>query len=190
MKGVGTRRRIVITFLAVGFILASLSPVFADEIDRIREKCEELAAKVEGARYDALGMGEKSQMDRVHRDYAYLLGSQKVEQVAELVAEVTDPAEKALQQQSEQRAQIDNAQPHQGRRQQGHQEQAGSPVKKGRKPPQGPAGRTARSGRGHRRRAHATESGSLRVCMSSRCQTSRTRAPAIGRSARAAIPLF
>ncbi|MBU1701525.1 MAG: hypothetical protein KJ970_12260 [Candidatus Eisenbacteria bacterium] len=98
MNGVGKMRRIGMTFLALGLLLAMVGSVSAEEIDRIREKCEELASKVEGAWYEALGMGGKSQMDRVHRDYAYLLGTVKVQQVAGLVAKVTDPAERARQQ--------------------------------------------------------------------------------------------
>jgi hypothetical protein len=72
----------------------------ADEIDRIREKAEELASKVRSAWYETLGVGKDPEIERAHKDYAYLLGKKKISQMQELVEKAGNPAERSLREKS------------------------------------------------------------------------------------------
>lgn len=72
---------------ACGLALTTLTLVSgisqANEVDRIREKAEELAGKLQSERYSFMGEAKESNLDRVYRDFDYLLKESKNEIVAE-----------------------------------------------------------------------------------------------------------
>ena len=68
-----------------------------EEVDRIREKAEELASRFESERYSFLGEGKESNLDRVYRDYDYLLKSSKNDAVREAMAGASGPEADRLQ---------------------------------------------------------------------------------------------
>ena len=70
--------RAALLTMALVLAMSLFSAGQADEIDRIREKSEELAAKVRDAWYKTLGNGDKPEIERAHKDYAYLLGAKKL----------------------------------------------------------------------------------------------------------------
>lgn len=80
---------------ACGLVLAATAlagTVYAkEEVDRIREKAEELSQKLEGERYSHLGEGKPSNLDRVYRDFDYLLKESKNAIVAEASRGATGP---------------------------------------------------------------------------------------------------
>jgi hypothetical protein len=79
-------------------VLAAASPPAGakEEMKRIREKAEELARKEREAWFNTLGMGKKAGIERAHKDYAYLLGKKKIEEVEQLVEQAEDPEERKL----------------------------------------------------------------------------------------------
>ncbi|MBD3334527.1 MAG: hypothetical protein GF355_03340 [Candidatus Eisenbacteria bacterium] len=99
MNGVAIGKAVFRTGLLV-ILCLSLLPVEGRpaDIERIREKSQELAVKVRDARFKAVGEGEKPGLDRAHRDFGYLLGPQKLNEVRGLVEQAADPAEKARRQ--------------------------------------------------------------------------------------------
>lgn len=100
MKLFDPTARVVLTAFAFFLALSLMDAVRADEIDRIREKSEELASSVRNAWYETLGDGHKPEIDRAHRDYSYLLGPKKISRMKELVEEAKSPEEGALREKS------------------------------------------------------------------------------------------
>ncbi len=67
------------------FLIAALasSATAKEEVDRIREKAEELAQKIQSERFSRLSEGKESNIDRVYKDFDYLLKESKNEIVTE-----------------------------------------------------------------------------------------------------------
>lgn len=94
MRRMGHSWRALLLMGCLGALLAA--PALAsDELGRIREKAAELAVAINGTLYDTYGEGKDSDLERAYNDYGYLLTPAKLKRVAELVAEATDPAERA-----------------------------------------------------------------------------------------------
>lgn len=72
----------------------------ASEYERIREKAEELAIAVNKANMEPLAEGKNSSLESTYGGFGYLLTPSKLTKLGELVNEATDPAEKALRQET------------------------------------------------------------------------------------------
>ena len=124
--------------------------------------------------------------DRAQDDVEVGTRGQKVSVGAErqlvdhLAGEVVE-GEEALDQEREQRAQIDDAQPEQGRGQQEQGEQARAPVEQGREPAHRARRRQAGDRQAGHERAHGVAS-SCRRCIALGAQPRRMRAPTAGRA--------
>ncbi|MEZ4654002.1 MAG: hypothetical protein R3E12_10585, partial [Candidatus Eisenbacteria bacterium] len=94
MKQVGTRfNPWVLPFLG-GVLLVAASSARADEVDRIREKCGELARAIISERYDHLAEAKDSSLGRVYKDFDYLLKDSKTSILADATKSASDPAQK------------------------------------------------------------------------------------------------
>jgi len=73
----------------VGASLVASSVQAGKEVDRIREKTEELASRLVSEQFSHLGEGKDSNLDRVYRDYDYLLKESKLEEIDNDLASAT-----------------------------------------------------------------------------------------------------
>lgn len=71
--------------------LGAVSSEAKEEIDRIREKAAELASSLQTERFSSLAEGKESNLDRVYRDFDYLLKESKNEAVREALEGASDP---------------------------------------------------------------------------------------------------
>jgi len=77
-----------------GFILYSAAPVWAvDEVDRIREKCDEFFSALTKRRYDLHVKHKEPQIARTHNDYSYLFKQRKADLLLERAQSTSDPDE-------------------------------------------------------------------------------------------------
>ena len=66
------------------------------EVDRIREKTEELASRLVSEGFSHLGEGKESNLDRVYRDYDYILKESKLEEIDNDLATATEDEQARL----------------------------------------------------------------------------------------------
>lgn len=91
---------LVITAVIAVVLGASTPAKAASEVERIREKAEEMVIAVNETEMETFAEGNDSRLEKTYGGYGYLLTPSKLERLSELVAEATDPAEKALREAS------------------------------------------------------------------------------------------
>jgi hypothetical protein len=87
-------RRLVLLTVALVLVGASAAGA-AEEYVRIREKAGEMLVSVNEARFKPWAEGKDSELEKAYGGYAYLFTSAKLDRLDEIVAEASDPAEKA-----------------------------------------------------------------------------------------------
>lgn len=84
-----------LAWLSVAAVVALAGAAQAkDEVDRIREKCDELAREVQSEHYSHYGEGKDPNLIRVYKDFDYLLKDSKNEEIRKALETASDPARK------------------------------------------------------------------------------------------------
>jgi hypothetical protein len=77
-----------------GFVLYMAAPAWAvDEVDRIRDKCDEFFSTLTKRQYDLFVKQKDPQIARTHNDFSYLFKQKKVELLRERARTTSDTAE-------------------------------------------------------------------------------------------------